>query len=118
MDKDSWRRNNIRIYKTVGEYHLCLNDGEATGGCHHGIEVARGVTVGEVSSEISCVSVHESNVGYDAAFQKICLTIKILMLFSLGDGRAHPCFGIETGNPSAARSQAFRQCSLRNKFHL
>ena len=82
------------------------------------IEVARSLAKNEVARRIGFPCLHDGEIGEDAAFEDIILTVEGLHVLAFGNLRSDACLGIEAGDAGAACTHAFCQGSLRTEFDL
>ena len=97
---------------------LDLRDGDARGGRHHRIKIARGLAVDEIALGIALPGVHEREVGDEAGLHDVALAVELALFLALGDVGADAGLGEEGRNAGAARAHALGQRALRVELDL
>src|SRR6267154_1465250 len=118
VNKDARRMNLVRI--ELAEFNEFLDFGnDVVGGSrHHGIEVARGLAIGEIAPAVTFPRFDEREITAQAAFEDVHAAIEFASFFSLGDHRAIARGRVERGNTGTSGTQAFAQRALRIEFDL
>ncbi|PAV93074.1 hypothetical protein WR25_07417 [Diploscapter pachys] len=95
-----------------------LGDADPAGGGHRLVEVARGLAEDQVAALVRLPALDDAEVGADAAFEDIILTVEGLHLLALGHQRADAGLGVEARDARAPCPAAFGERALRTEFHL
>src|ERR1035438_7990004 len=85
---------------------------------HHGIEVACGFAIDEISPCVALPGLHEGEVGFERAFHDVGATIKLSRLFSFRDHGSNASRSEKGWYPRASSANPFGERSLRNQFEL
>src|SRR3546814_9370771 len=111
-------RTDTRFPYTTLFRSLDLGDADLRGGRHRLVEVTRGLAEDEVAALVGLPPLDDREVGEDAAFEDIILSVEALHFLALGDERADAGLGIEAGDARTARAAAFGERALRAEFDL
>ena len=95
-----------------------LGNRHPAGGCHHRIEVSRGLPVDEIAFGVAHPGVHDGEVGDDAALHDVLLAVELALFLALGDVGAGAGAGEEGRDARAAGADAFGERALRIEFDL
>src|SRR5579862_398125 len=87
-------------------------------GRHHRIKIARGLAVNEVAFGIAEISVHDRQIGDDAALHDVALAVELAHVLALGDLGADAGLGEERRDAGAAGADAFGERALRVELDL
>src|SRR5882724_4981856 len=84
------------------------------GGCgHHGIKIAGGFAIDEISPAIALPGFDEGEVAADAALEDVLAAVELAGFFSFGNHGAVPRRRVEGGDARAASADAFGKGALR-----
>ena len=86
--------------------------------CHHGIEIARGFAIDEVTPLVALPSLDESEVGFQRALHDVSAALELARFFAFGDDGSNAGGRIERGNASAPRANSLGKRSLRNQVEM
>jgi hypothetical protein len=100
----------------AGLYQLLyFGDGDARGGCHHGVEIACRPAIDQVALAVAFPRLHQCEICLERRLQYIVATIERALFLALSDQGAHPGGGVEGGDARPAGADALRQRALRNQ---
>src|SRR3546814_9795737 len=97
-----------------GDDFLDLGDADLCRGRHRLVEVARGLAEDEVAALVGLPPLDDREVGEDAAFEDIILSVEAIHFLALGDERADAGLGVEAGNARAAGAADRKSTSLNS----
>src|SRR3569623_1421841 len=106
------------IIPTPHSHLLHLGDADLARGRHWLVEIACGLAEHEIARLIGLPPLDDRQIGADAAFEDVILTVEAPDFLAFRDLRADPGPGVETGNPRPARAAAFGERALRAELDL
>src|SRR6267142_996267 len=101
-DEDAGRVDLIGIELAKVDEFFYFGDDVVGGGGHHGIEVARGLAVDEISPAVAFPGFDEREIATQATLEDVVAAVEFAGLFSFGDHGAVAGGGVEGGNACAA----------------
>src|SRR5258708_21797549 len=97
---------------------LDFGDYVSGGSGHHGIEIARGLAVGEIAPAIAFTGLDEREVAAQAALENVMAAIELAGFFSFGNHGAVAGWCVEGGDTSATGANALGESALRIQLDL
>src|SRR3546814_11642380 len=114
---DAGQVDAVGVEAADGDDFLDLGDADLCRGRHRLVEVARGLAEDEVAALVGLPPLDDGEVGEDAAFADIILSVKILHFLALGNEGADAGLRIEARYARSARTAAFGERALRTELH-
>ena len=97
---------------------LDLDHADLAAGGRGLVEIARGLAENEVAGFIRLPCLDDGEVGEDAAFEDVVLTVEGLHFLAFGDLRADAGLGVEAGDACPACAHPLGQRALRAKLDV
>src|SRR3546814_19155079 len=113
---DAGQVDAVGVEAADGDDFLDLGDADLCRGRHRLVEVARGLAEDEVAALVGLPPLDDGEVGEDAAFEDIILSVEILHFLAPGNEGADAGLRIEARYARAARTAAFGERALRPEF--
>src|SRR3954470_15933154 len=110
--------NEVGLELTDFHEFFDLGDGDASGGGHHGIKVARCLPINEITPAVAFPGFDESEVGAKSALEDVVASIELARFFLLGDERSVSSGRKEAGDSGTAGANAFGERALRIEFEI
>ena len=118
FDVDARGHNRVGIQFAWLYQFLHLGDGDARGGGHHGVEIARRPAIDQVALPVALPGLYQREVCFERRLQHVLAPIEGALLFALRDQGAYAGGSVEGGNARSAGADPFRQRALRNQRDL
>ena len=97
---------------------LDFGDGEARGGRHHRVEIARGLAENEIALGVALPGVHQRNIGEQAALHDVGCAVEFARFLAFRDDSANSSPRKEGGNAGAAGADTLGKRALRIEFEF
>ena len=116
MDEDAWGVDLVGVQFAGLHDDLGFGDGDFAAGCRIGVEVAGSPAVDEVTVGVGLPGFDERDVGDEAAFENVGVSVDVLVLFAFGNEGADAGAGVEAGDAGASGPHAFGERALRGEL--
>ena len=118
LHENAWRDDVIRIDGAGLDQVLHFGDGDARGGRHHGIEVARRSPIDQITHAVAFPRLDEGEVGAQRVLEDVGLAVNRPRLLALGDERAVSRRREEAADAGAARPNPLGKRPLGHQLDL
>src|SRR6266851_7196183 len=118
VDENAGGVNLVSLKLAGFDEFFDFGDDVIGGGSHHGIEVARSLSINEIAPAVAFPRFDESEIAAEAALHDVHAAVEFAGFFSFGDHGAIASGGVKRGNAGAASAEAFRKCALGIQFDL
>src|SRR5580700_499901 len=112
------RMHLVRLNLAGFNQLLDFGDSDLRGGRHHGIEVARGLAINQVSPPIALPRLDQREVGLERMFEHVRAAVELARFFAFGHNGAVACRSEERWNPRSPGANALSECPLWNQLEI
>src|SRR4051812_18890633 len=118
LHEDAGRVDAVRLDRARIHELLDFRDGVTSRRGHHGVEVARGLSIDETPCAIALPRLDECEVRVQWRFENISSAVDDAALLAFRDQRARASWRKEPADACAGRAHALRERALRNELHF